>query len=138
MLEFEQKYWDSDYLNIAGIDEAGRGPLAGPVVASAVIFPKDIELSEVNDSKKISEKKRERLFEDIYASALCIGIGIVHEDEIDVKNILQATYVAMRKAIGQLSIEPNMILIDGLRLILSSIKPIMKIKKPIEIINSIL
>ena len=113
MLEFERKYWDSDYLNIAGIDEAGRGPLAGPVVASAVIFPHNIKLPEVTDSKKISEKKRERLFQDIYASALSIGVGIVHEDEIDEKNILQATYVAMRQAIGKLSIDPDMVLIDG-------------------------
>ena len=113
MLEFEQKYWNSNYQNIAGIDEAGRGPLAGPVVASAVIFPQDIDLPEVTDSKKISAKKRERLFNDINKFALAIGIGIVHEDEIDEKNILQATYVAMRQAIGKLSIRPDIVLIDG-------------------------
>ena len=113
MLEFERKYWNFDYHKIAGIDEAGRGPLAGPVVASAVIFPKDISLPEVTDSKKISEKKRERLFHDIYTKALSIGIGIVHEDEIDNKNILQATYLAMRQAIGKLSIKPDIVLIDG-------------------------
>ena len=113
MLKFERKYWDSNCQNIAGIDEAGRGPLAGPVVAAAVIFPQNIELPEVTDSKKISAKKRERLFDDINKYALAIGIGIVHEDEIDEKNILQATYVAMRQAIGTLSITPDIVLIDG-------------------------
>ena len=113
MLKFEQKYWDSNYPNIAGIDEAGRGPLAGPVVATAVIFPQNIDLPEVTDSKKISEKKRERLFKDIYKNSISIGIGIVHEDEIDKKNILQATYVAMRQAIGALSIRPDIVLVDG-------------------------
>ena len=113
MLKFERKYWDSNYPNIAGIDEAGRGPLAGPVVATAVIFPQNIDLPEVTDSKKISEKKRERLFKDIYKNAISIGIGIVHEDEIDKKNILQATYVAMRQAIGALSIRPDIVLVDG-------------------------
>ena len=107
MLEFERKYWQSNFKYLAGIDEAGRGPLAGPVVASAVIFPDNINLPEVTDSKKLSEKKRERLFDEIISNALSIGIGIVHEDEIDEKNVLQATYVAMRKAIGKLTIVPD-------------------------------
>ena len=113
MLEFERKYWESNFKHLAGIDEAGRGPLAGPVVASAVIFPDNIDLPEVTDSKKLSKKKRERLFDEIISNALSIGIGIVHEDEIDEKNILQATYVAMRKAIGNLTIVPDLLLIDG-------------------------
>ena len=113
MLEFEKKYWQLNYKYIAGIDEAGRGPLAGPVVASAVIFPKEIDLPEVTDSKKLSEKKREKLFGDICSKALAIGVGIVHEKEIDEKNILQATYVAMRKSIKELSIVPDLLLIDG-------------------------
>ena len=113
MLQYEQKYWQAGKKYLAGIDEAGRGPLAGPVVSAAVILPQDIELPGVNDSKTISEKRREILYDDIQDSALCVGLGWSDVDEIDEKNILQATYVAMRKAIGQLSIEPNMILIDG-------------------------
>ena len=113
MLEFEQKHWISGKKFIAGIDEAGRGPLAGPVVSSAVILPQDVKLPEVNDSKKISEKKRERLFDEIYDAALAVGIGVVHEEEIDEKNILQATYQAMRQSVGQLSVTPEILLVDG-------------------------
>ena len=113
MLEFERKYWKLNFKHLAGIDEAGRGPLAGPVIASAVIFPKEIDLPEVTDSKKLTEKKRERLFGDICNKALSIGVGIVHEEEIDKKNILQATYEAMRIAIRKLSLEPDLLLIDG-------------------------
>ena len=113
MLEFEQKHWISGKKFIAGIDEAGRGPLAGPVVSSAVILPQDVKLPEVNDSKKISEKKRERLFDEIYDAALAVGIGVVHEEEIDEKNILQATYQAMRQSVGQLSLTPEILLVDG-------------------------
>jgi len=113
MLEYEKQYWSSNIVNIAGIDEAGRGPLAGPVVASAIILPHDIKLPEVTDSKKITEKKRELLYVEIYKSAISVGIGIVYEHEIDEKNILQSTYIAMRKAIGDLSIIPDMIMVDG-------------------------
>ena len=113
MLEYEQKHWSSGKEYIAGIDEAGRGPLAGPVVSSAVILPHDIELPEVNDSKKISEKKRERLYDEINDAALAVGVGIVHEEEIDEKNILQGTYQAMRQSIGQLSVKPDILLVDG-------------------------
>ena len=88
MLEFEVKRWDSGYNYIAGLDEAGRGPLAGPVVAAAVILPHDIDMPEVNDSKKISEKKRERLYDEIYDNALSVGVGVTHEEEIDENNIL--------------------------------------------------
>ena len=113
MLEFEEKYWSSGKEYIAGIDEAGRGPLAGPVVAAAVILPHGIELPEVNDSKKISEKKRERLYDEINDAALAVGVGVVHEEEIDKKNILQATYKAMRQSIGQLTLKPDILLVDG-------------------------
>ena len=113
MLEFELKHWNLGNEYIAGIDEAGRGPLAGPVVAAAVILPHDIELPEVNDSKKISEKKRERLYDEINDAAIAVAKGIVHEEEIDEKNILQATFKAMRKSIGQLSVKPDIILVDG-------------------------
>ena len=113
MLEYEQKHWSFGKEYIAGIDEAGRGPLAGPVVSSAVIFPHDIELPEVTDSKKISEKKRERLYDEIYDNALSVGVGVAHEEEIDEKNILQATYQSMRRSIGQLLFKPDILLVDG-------------------------
>ena len=113
MLQYEKKYWQSGKKYLAGIDEAGRGPLAGPVAAAAVILPQNVDLPEVTDSKKISEKKRERLFDEIYKTALSIGVGVVHEEVIDKKNILQATYQAMRHSLGQLSISPEVILVDG-------------------------
>ena len=87
MLEFDKKYF-SKYNIIAGIDEAGRGPLAGPVVAAAVVFNKDIYIKEVNDSKKISAKKRERLYNEIISKALFIGVGIVKPKEIDKNNVI--------------------------------------------------
>jgi len=113
MLKYEKQLWSSGIEYIAGIDEAGRGPLAGPVVSSAVILPKNALLPEVKDSKKISEKKRERLYDEIYNTALSIGVGISHEEEIDEKNILQATYQAMRQSIGNLSVNPDILLVDG-------------------------
>ena len=113
MLQYEKKYWKSGKKYLAGIDEAGRGPLAGPVAAAAVILPQNVDLPEVTDSEKISEKKRESLFDEIYNTALSIGVGVVHEEVIDKKNILQATYQAMRHSLGQLSISPEVILVDG-------------------------
>ena len=113
MLHYEKKYWNEGKKYIAGIDEAGRGPLAGPVVAASVILPQDVDLPEVTDSKKISEKKRERLFDEIHNTALAVGVGTSHEDVIDKENILQATYQAMRHSLGQLSITPELILVDG-------------------------
>ena len=113
MLKFEEKYWTQGIRSIAGIDEAGRGPLAGPVVAAAVILTQNVDLPEVNDSKKISEKKREKLFDDIHGQAVTVGIGIVHEKEIDFQNILQATFQAMRQAVGQLNVRPDILLVDG-------------------------
>ena len=113
MLQYEQKYWQSGKKYLAGIDEAGRGPLAGPVVSAAVILPENIELPGVNDSKKISEKKREILFEDIHDKALSIGVGSADVAEIDKNNILQATYMAMRMAVGNLSVKPEILLVDG-------------------------
>ena len=98
---------------IAGVDEAGRGPLAGPVVASAVILPKDHTIEGLRDSKKLSPKKRESLFEIIEENAISIGIGIVDVTTIDSINILQATYQAMQIALGQLKPKPDKALIDG-------------------------
>ncbi len=113
MLTFEKKYYAQGFERIAGIDEAGRGPLAGPVMAAAVVLPKDIVLDGVRDSKKLSARKREQLFDRISESALEIGIGIVHERKIDEVNILQATYIAMRKAVGSLRQHPEVLLVDG-------------------------
>ena len=113
MLQYEQKYWQSGKKYLAGIDEAGRGPLAGPVVSAAVILPQDIELPGVKDSKKISEKKREVLYGNIQEKALSVGIGWSDVAEIDEKNILQATYQSMRQAVGNLHINPEILLVDG-------------------------
>jgi len=98
---------------IAGVDEAGRGPIAGPVVASAVILPERVVIEGVRDSKQVSEKKREKLFSDILERAISVGIGIIHEDEIDRINILSATRKAMRIALGRLNPQPDEALIDG-------------------------
>lgn len=98
---------------ICGIDEAGRGPLAGPVVAGAVVLPKDCRILYLNDSKKLSEKKREMLFEEIREKAAAYGIGIVAPGRIDEINILQATYEAMRQAVGKLGMVPDILLNDA-------------------------
>ena len=98
---------------ICGIDEVGRGPLAGPVVAAAVILPKDAEILYLNDSKKLSAKRREELYDEIQEKAIAIGIGMAGPARIDEINILQATYEAMRQAIGQLSVEPEVLLNDA-------------------------
>lgn len=114
MRMFENKYDEFDL--ICGIDEAGRGPLAGPVVAAACILPKDAEILFLNDSKKLSEKRREMLFEQIKEKAISYGIGIVSEKDIDEINILQATYKAMRIAIEGLSVKPQILLNDAVRI----------------------
>ncbi|MBW7887658.1 MAG: ribonuclease HII [Bacteroidetes bacterium] len=113
MLEYEQKYWNAGKEFIAGVDEAGRGPLAGPVVAAAVIFPKGMVIEGVNDSKKLSEKKRAELFHSIYEKALSVGIGIVQHNVIDTINILQASVLAMNNALARLNITPQLVLADG-------------------------
>ena len=113
ILKYEKSFKNKGYHQIVGIDEAGRGPLAGPVVAAAVNWGKNTTIEGVKDSKKISEKKRLVLFEKIQNEALDIGVGIVHEKQIDKLNILQATYLAMRMAIGSLKIKPDLLLIDG-------------------------
>ena len=111
--EFDKSFLNKRLKVLAGVDEAGRGPLAGPVVAAAVIFENGFVIPEVNDSKKLSEKSRERLFDQITASAISYGVGIVEPKEIDRINILQAALKAMKIAVGQLSIKPDLILIDG-------------------------
>jgi len=113
MLAFESKLWDQGYLKVAGVDEVGRGPLAGPVVAACVVFPQNLFLPGVNDSKKLTSKKREELFDLIMENALDVGIGIVKENVIDRMNILNASLTAMWKAIDQLKSPPDFILVDG-------------------------
>ena len=112
---FEKMYYGQGYERIAGVDEVGRGPLAGPVVAAAVILPKDGIGQKLFDSKKISAKKREDLYESILSKALGVGIGIVGQEEIDLLNILQATLKAMALAAQNLPVPPDFILIDGLQ-----------------------
>ena len=107
---FDQQY---NFPYLAGIDEAGRGPLAGPVVAAAVILPAECELTGIDDSKKISEAKRNILFDDINRFAVAIGIGICDEKIIDEINILQATFLAMKRAVSALTVDPGCLLIDG-------------------------
>ncbi|MBR7016662.1 MAG: ribonuclease HII, partial [Lachnospiraceae bacterium] len=102
---FEHEY--EGYGLIAGIDEVGRGPLAGPVMAGAVILPKDHPILYLNDSKKLTEKKREELYEVIMKEAVAVGIGMASEARIDEINILNATYEAMREAIGKLAPQPD-------------------------------
>ncbi len=103
------------YQIICGVDEAGRGPLAGPVCAAAVILPADLEIEGLNDSKKLTEKRREALYDIITEKAVAYGIGFASEQEIDEINILQATFLAMRRAVDQLSVTPDMVLVDGNR-----------------------
>ena len=111
MSVYEREY--SHYATICGIDEVGRGPLAGPVVAGAVILPKDNPILYLNDSKKLSEKKREALYDEIMEHAVATGIGIVGPARIDEINILQATYEAMRMAIENLKVRPDLLLNDA-------------------------
>ena len=111
--KFEKEGYEKGYTYIAGIDEAGRGPLAGPVVAGAVILPKDCLLEGINDSKKISEKKREKLYDDIIENAVAWGVGIVDHTVIDEINILNATRKAMKLALENLQVKPDYILIDA-------------------------
>lgn len=111
MYIYERKYADFQY--ICGIDEVGRGPLAGPVVAGAVILPKDCDMLYLNDSKKLSEKMREALYDEIMEKAVATGIGIIGPQRIDEINILQATYEAMRMAISNLKVRPDLLLNDA-------------------------
>jgi len=111
--EFDKAFLSNSVKVLAGVDEAGRGPLAGPVVAAVVIFDKKTVIPKVNDSKKLTEKVREELYEIIIKESVSYGIGIVHEKEIDKINILQATLKAMQLAVSELNTTPDLILIDG-------------------------
>ena len=126
LYRYEREY--AAYQYICGIDEAGRGPLAGPVVAGAVILPKDCDILYINDSKKLSEKKREELYALIMEKALATGLGVVVPERIDEINILQATYEAMRQAIGKLKHKPQLLLNDAVTIPGVSIKQVPIIK----------
>ena len=110
--EFEKKYWEK-YDYIGGIDEVGRGPLAGPVVTACVVLPKDCDILYINDSKKPSAAKREELYDEIMEKAVSVSIGVVSEKRIDEINILQATYEAMRQAIKESKVQPQLMLNDA-------------------------
>ena len=128
MLAFERKYHAMGSRYICGIDEVGRGPLAGPVVACAVILPEDEMLLHLNDSKQVPRKKREILYDIIREKAVAYGIGVVSEKRIDEINILQATYEAMRMAIANLKVQPDLLLNDAVRIPEVDIKQVPIIK----------
>lgn len=111
MWQYEHEYADFQY--ICGIDEVGRGPFAGPVVACAVILPKDLDILYVNDSKKVTEKRRNMLYDELMEKAISVGIGMASPERIDEINILQATYEAMREAISKLDPKPDLLLNDA-------------------------
>ena len=120
LFRYDEQLRREGYLSLCGVDEAGRGPLAGPVVAAAVVLPEDAlqrcpQLAILNDSKKLSEKKREELFEPIKAAALSYGIAFASVEEIEELNILKATFLAMNRAIAKLEPRPELALIDGNR-----------------------
>ncbi len=117
MLKIENDLYEKGYKLIAGVDEAGRGPLCGPVVAAAVILPENYKIEGVNDSKKLSEKKREMLYDKIINEAVAVGVGISDVDVIEEVNILNATKMAMKEAISKLSVKPDFVLIDGNQMI---------------------
>lgn len=112
---FEHEAFSDGYELVCGVDEAGRGPLAGPVCAAAVILPPDVQIAGLNDSKKLTDKKRRELFDVITETAVCYGIAFCDETVIDEINILQATFRAMRQAIDALCVKPQLALVDGNR-----------------------
>lgn len=124
--KYEYEY--SVYEHICGIDEVGRGPFAGPVVAGAVILPKDCDILYINDSKKLSEKKREELYDVIMEKAIAVGLGYVSPQRIDEVNILNATYEAMREAISNLKVIPDILLNDAVTIPMVDIKQVPIIK----------
>lgn len=133
---FEKMYYRRGYQRIAGVDEVGRGPLAGPVVAAAVVLPRDGTGFELFDSKQISSKKREELYPSILREALGVGIGVIEQEEIDCINIFQATLKAMIVAIQNLPLSPDFLLIDGTQGLKFSI-PQKSIPKGDRLCNSI-
>lgn len=127
-LKYENEAFDNGFECVCGVDEAGRGPLAGPVCAAAVILPRGCIIDGLNDSKKLSEKKREQLFDVITEKAEAYSIAMASEKEIDEINILQATFLAMRRAVGSLDIKPDFVIVDGNRDPLLGIKTMTLVK----------
>lgn len=115
MTKYEEKYIKKGYVNIIGIDEAGRGPIAGPVVAASVLLKKDYKYSYINDSKKLTERQRNIAYEDIMKNAI-VGIGIINNKIIDKVNILEATKLAMLKSIENINVIPEIVLIDAVKI----------------------
>ncbi len=115
LYQYDESIRQEGFAVVCGVDEAGRGPLAGPVVAAAVILPKDLQLCDLNDSKKLSEKKREALFDQIREKAVAYGIGSADHQEIDQLNILNATFLAMKRAVDAMGACPDLVLVDGNR-----------------------
>ena len=128
MKEFDKKYFSKNIKYLAGVDEAGRGPLAGPVVAAAVIFDKKTNIKGVNDSKQLTEKQREALYDKIISSSIAYSVSIVEHVVIDEVNILNATLRAMKQCVDDLKIKPDLVLLDGNRKFLSEI-PVITIVK---------
>ena len=122
MKVFEKEAFENGAVYVGGIDEAGRGPLAGPVVAACVVLPKDVTIEKLNDSKKLSEAVREKLYNEIVEKAISYGVGIIEPEEIDEVNILNATKKAMKQAVKALKVNPDMLLIDAVELNDLSIK----------------
>jgi ribonuclease HII len=114
MLATEESFWSCGVEHVAGVDEAGRGPLAGPVLAAAVILPPRVGIRGVDDSKRLTAEQRERLFVEIRAKAVCIGVGAASTREVDRLNILQATHLAMQRAVRRLRCPPQQVIVDGL------------------------
>lgn len=125
---YENKAHESGFSVVCGVDEAGRGPLAGPVFAAAVILPENYWHPVLNDSKKLTEKKRDEVYEDIMRDAVAVGVGSATEKEIDEINILNATFLAMRRAVESLSLTPELAIIDGNRCPGTGVKEIALIK----------
>ncbi|MDD3304346.1 MAG: ribonuclease HII [Clostridia bacterium] len=117
MLQIEEELYEKGYQYVCGVDEAGRGPLCGPVVAAAVILPQEECIEGVNDSKKLSEKKREQLYDSIMEKAIAVGVGMSDVATIEKVNILNATKLAMKQAIENLKVKPDYVLIDGNQMI---------------------
>lgn len=128
MKNFDNSFLSEKIKIIAGTDEVGRGPLAGPVVAASVIFSNDRIIVGVNDSKKMTEIQREKLFPEIISSALCVGISVISHGKIDKINILQASLLGMKTAVNRLKIKPDLVLIDGNKTFSSNIKTIAVVK----------
>jgi len=128
MKEFDKKYLSKKVKYLAGVDEAGRGPLAGPVVAAAVIFRKSTIIKGMNDSKLLTEKQREKLYDKIISSALAYSVSVIEPDVIDEVNILNATLLAMKQSVDDLIIKPDLVLVDGNRTFQSDI-PVITIVK---------